>query len=1155
MAYRFCLGASGAGKSTYLHRFLLEGAAESMRDLDSARPGFFLIVPEQYSMQTQLDLVRESANKGIMNVDVLSFGRLSHRVFAEAGEDRRAVLNDVGKGLVLRRIAGRCEKDLQILGGSIHRHGMISEVKSVVSEFMQYGIGVEQVEAMRTEAQRAGKGALAARLHDIGLLMEAFIKEEEKQFITSEQRLGLLSETIPHSAFLKDSVIVLDGFTGFTPVQLKVLAALIRTARDVVISLDFGTDGGPSPSWVEDRGNAGREQALFYLTRKTIRDLHAIAVKEGLQRGKDLYIGAGGAPADSYAAGAPAVRYAGNAPLAHLEKHLFRYPLVPYNGSGKESVSIRAAADPAGEVRQICIAIRRLVTEKGYRYKDIAVVTGDLQTYGELLERQGSRFGIPVYLDRTSTIGLNPLTEAIRSALDIPSSGYSYEAFFRYLRSGMSEITQEEADVLENFCIEHGIRGKKKWLMPFDDVCEPLRKRLLEELAPLLGTEEALGKRAAVKTAAERTAALYRFMAGCRMEEKTKKLADAFREEGDAVREKQYSQLYRAVIELLEQIWLLLSDEKISAEDYRDILDAGLNEIRLGTLPAQADRLLVGDIERTRLPEVKVLFFAGVCDGSIPRSVSSGGLLSDLDREFLAGAGVELSPAPREQMYLQRLYLYINMTKPTDRLILSYADKSADGKSLRPSYLIHMVSGMFPGLEVEYPDLRPVSEQLTGSRDAQAWLAGQLRELADGYYKAGSKEEEQVRTVYGFLMRRGEDTAALRRLKNAAFLRYDPARIGPETAQGLYGRSIAGSISRMEMAAQCRLRHFLRYGLRLAERKTFDFEAVDAGTILHKSVEIFGNRLAERGTSWRGFSPEEGRALAEEVLRETAVAYHDLILYDTARSAYRLRRLQRILERTVETLQYQLRKGSFEPAGEEISFGGQGGLVFPLSGGRRLQLIGRIDRMDLARKDDTLYVKILDYKSGMHQLEPERIEIGLQLQLILYMNAALKVLRTQNPELKVVPAAMLYYRMTDPVQRDVISADRMIEGMRTGEAEEDIEKKIRRALRPTGLVSSDREALDLLDGGLTGTSDVIPAGFTRSGDFTAASRIYTSGEFQDMSEKVRGVLCLLAEEILAGSAEANPVRDSKEGTACGYCPYKDVCGFDVRIPGYGFRDI
>ena len=1134
MSYRFCFGASGSGKSRLLHNMILDQAQDALGGQGNPDSNYVIIVPDQYSMQTQKEIVSESPQKGILNIDVLSFGRLTHKIFEETGVSHRAVLDDMGKTLLLRRVAGKCEPELKILRKSIHYPGMISEVKSVISEFMQYGIGAAEMELMQQYAGSRGQGALNARLRDLQVLYAAFMEAKRDRFITNEEMLDLLAEAIPSSEWVKRSTFVLDGFTGFTPVQYRVITALIRYSREVIISLSFGKDDGPSIEKVCMSKDPGREDALFYLTRKTVCDLGKLALAEGLERGKDLYV----SDPDEVPA-----RFRSNPVLAHLEHNIFRYPASPYEKETGGKIRIFETDTPEEEVRQICIEIKKLVLTKGYQYRDISVVCGDLDSCGSAFEKHAPRYDIPVYVDKTSSAGLNPLTEAIRSVLGIRAEGYSYNSVFRYLRSGMSGLTREETDLLENYCLEHGIKGRKKWGLPFDAQTEPLRVRFLAEIEPVSG--KITDDRIPPRTAAGRTRQLYDFMVSLSMEEKMEEWSGRFNEEGDFVRGKQFSQLYRSVIDLLEQIHDLLGDEVISNKDYLELLEAGFEEIRLGTLPQETDRLLVGDIERTRVSQCRILFFTGVNDGNIPRGTSRGGLLSDLDREFLRSSGAELSPTPRQQMYMQRLYLYMNMTKPTDALYLSFARTTPEGGSLHPSYLIPMIRKMFPEAVVEHPQLRPAAEQLTGKTDSTVWLSGALRDYAQGRIPEKSQEADALKTTYGLLMRTGgaEDKRALDNLKEAAFKKYDPVMISPETAKALYGSSIMGGITRMETAAKCSLRHFLQYGLGLKERKEFAVESLDTGSILHISLDAFSRKLIKKGLTWNSFSKEEGEELTAEALNETAAAYHDLLMYSTKRSESWLSRMQTILARSADTLQYQLQRGDFVPEGYEFGFGpgGEADLItFPLSGGRSLKLTGRIDRLDLCREDGSVFVKILDYKSGSLDLDEDLMKRGIQLQLLMYMNAAMDYLSALNPGTEIVPSAMLYYRIIDPV----------IDGNKN---DGDSLQAIRESLRPTGMVNSDPVSYRHLDRHVSGKSDVIPLKLKKDGDPGAGSSVYSTEGFKELTREVTDVVCRLAEDILDGKAEASPAAWKDNKTACDYCPYRSVCGFDLSIEGYKYR--
>ena len=1274
MSYRFCLGASGAGKSMYLYKKTVLAAEKALRQPAFDR-NFLIIVPDQFTMQTQKDLVlaageyagREqslhtaaapSANEeslhaaaqhavprgGIMNIDVLSFSRLSHRIFEEIGADPGGVLDDMGKSLILRRLAAGCMKDLKVLDQKVRRPGMIAEVKSVISEFMQYGISADDVGELASHAAAHGQGALAAKLSDLQVLYRAFLDEHTNRFLTSEETLDLLAEAVPKSRLIPHCTVIFDGFTGFTPVQYRAILALMQCAQEVIFTLDYAPDGGV-PIGDVMAGALFEEQDLFYLTRQTVSQICRMGERCGAERGEDIYIeggaafalhGAGGISARTVCAGGSAVppRFAGNPALAHLERSLFRNPVQVYADakpggavSPQLPIHLILASNPGEEVRQMFIRIRRLIAQKGYHYRDIAIVAGDLIAYEDEIRVYAERYDVPVYIDTRRAVTQNPLTETIRSALEIGGGDYSYETVFRFLRGGLSGLSPDAVDRLENYCLKRGIASRTRWETAFDPEYEPMRQAFLAAIRPLQAPRRgkaggngpavsAAGTPGRRQNAQERTRALYEFLLGIHAGEQMQAMARRLREQGRDAQAMEYEQIYGAVIHLLDELYDLSGEEPVSAGDYLDLVTTGLQEIRIGTLPQQVDRIPVGDMERTRLSEVKVLFVLGVNDGSIPKGASGGGLLSDLDREFLKEsgalnhAGASLAPTPREQMYIQRLYLYMNLTKPLQELYISYAATASDGKSLRPSYLIGLLQQMYPHLEPELPELAPVSEQMVAPKDAASFLAGALRDYADGLFLKNPARRDEVLTIYGFCAHKEMDDAPalfrangdsrVMRLRDAAFSRYHPVPLSKDTARKIYGRSICGSVTRLETAANCYLRQFLQYGLRLKERELYTFKANDSGSILHDSIQRFGLLLQKEGIAWTEFTKEQGRSLMAIALRDAAGTYNDQILYATARGTYQAERLQRILNRTADTLQYQLRQGDFVPCALEQDFGGGGELSFALRGGGRLTLQGRIDRVDLARDAGNLYVKIVDYKSGKKDLDPVQMKAGLQLQLMLYMMAEVERLGGEYPGTEIVPAGMLYYRFDDPMilgddAEEILSqslapgesapadarhgefekTDSPVRSSSAATASDDDgadavrqdpamaleEAVVRRQLRPRGLVGREDDILHHFDHGLdgegskSGVLSIQRLAGKRDLNKNSLKKTYSAEEYQELSRALRETVCRLAEDILDGRTDAAPVRTDEKHTACTWCAYKDSCGFDPRIPGYKYRDL
>ena len=1132
MSFQFYFGASGSGKSKQLHDDIIQ---ESQKN---PKTDYLLIVPDQFTMQTQMDLVTEHPHRIIMNIDVLSFGRLTHRILEEVGYEDVPILDDTGKSLVLRKAAQQCQGQLKVMGSHIHKIGYIHEVKSAISEFMQYGIGIQEMEKL-TEYARS-RGALYYKLQDLGVLYQAFLDYIHEKFITTEETLDRLKEALPKSEIIRNSVIAFDGFTGFTPIQNRVIQELIRLSRKVILTVT-----------IDDRENPYQmdgEHKLFHLSKKTVSDLRRLAGQVNAAEERPVWC------VNRTEDRLP--RFVQNSELSHLERNLFRYPAEVYEGEVR-SLSLYEASTPKEEIRQACIAIRKLLSnekdegraERDLHYRDIAVVTGDMEAYGSLAEEEFAKFGIPIYLDHTRGILRNPFTEYIRSALKIVLQDFSYESVFHYLRTGLTGFSAEDVDRLENYVRRFGIRGRKRWKDIFIykeenkegeeaalqqlEKYNIMREQLLEQLAPLLMPAQ---------TAGERVRTLYDFLVKNELQQKLAHYERQFKEKGDLARAKEYGQIYALVIDLLDQIYGLLAEEEMEPKEFADILDSGLTEISVGTIPQNVDRVLVGDIERTRLKQVKILFFLGVNDGNIPKGSGKGGIISDIDREFLRESELELAPSPRQQMYIQRLYLYLNMTKPSQKLYLSYAKVGNDGKSLRPAYLVDLVRKLYPALALKVPENDPVEEQIVCGTDGMSRMADMLREYA--YGRVTEESRRQTCTFYHSYHSRTKYQDTTDRLIETAFYRYRDTPLSKMVTRALYGTLLQNSVSRLERYAACAYGHFLQYGLALRERDEYSFENVDMGNVFHGVLELFAQKLEEYGYTWFDFPKEAAEKMVSEAVEAYAASYGETILYSSARNQHLLRRMARILKRTVLTLQIQLKKGAFVPEKFEMSFSmieDLDSLNIALNEQERMRLRGRIDRVDTCESEDKVYVKVIDYKSGSHRFDLAALYYGLQLQLVVYMNAAMEMEQRKHPDKKVVPAAMLYYHIDDPMVED---GDNM--------TPEQINAKLLQELKMTGIVSENDEAVRLLDGEFTDKSEILPLERKKDGSFSAHSSVIKEDDMKVVSNYVNRKIRELGSGILEGTIDVNPYEQNGN-QACTYCAYKSVCGFDSRIEGYEMR--
>ncbi|MBE5862431.1 MAG: helicase-exonuclease AddAB subunit AddB [Lachnospiraceae bacterium] len=1138
MGLRFYFGALDGELSRRAYQDIIA------RSVEHPETNYLVIVPDQFTMQTQKELAAMHPRGGILNIDVLSFGRLGHRVLEEVDCREIPVLDDTGKSLVLQKVQAGIKEELPVLGGFLHKQGYVHEVKSAISEFMQYGLSPKDVGDLIEFSKE--KSALAGKLRDLQTIYESFLDYLGDHFVTAEETLDLLRRHLRSSKLVKDSVILLDGYTGFTPIQYRLIQELVAVGQEVIITLVCGEQADPYL--------LSGEQSLFYLTQKTVADLERILKDDGVTRDRttDVFLRKEKADGATRAAGdVNEESCSGNAELDFLARHIFRYDAQSHAGEHTGEIRIFETTNPSAEVHQVALEMQRLIRERKLAYRDFVMITGDLEAYAPFVESEFERLGIPCFVDRTRNITLNPLTEFLLSALNLSLKNYSYEAVFHYLRSGLTGIPVSEIDRLENYVIELGIRGKKAYFERFARKTKAMRNKPEDEapLEALNRTREIFASQVGILSGKAKDKAcnyvdrLYDFLVQAHAEQELLRRAKLFEEAGDLSRAKEYSQIYRLVMELLNQIYQLLGEEEVSLQEFTDIVSAGLGEIQVGTIPQVVDRVLVGDMERTRFKPVKVLFFLGVNDGNIPRNTSKGGIISDVEREFLKDSQHALAPTPRQQSFIQRFYLYLNLTKPKEALYLTYSRQGSDGKALRPAYLLDQIKRMFPRLQTEIPQSLPLLEQIQTPEEGRALLAASLREFAGGILP--KEQEREFYTLYSAYD--GEQAKKTReQYLEAAFLRYQEKHLLQGIAKLVYGQVLKNSVSRLETYAACAYRQFLQYGLSLREREEFGLEATDLGTVYHNVLEQFSKGLEGEKLTWFTFDEEYARKAVAKAMEEQATLYGGSVLKANYRNEYQGKRMERILLRTVMTLQKQLKKGAFTPQEYEISFRQM--VELTKEAGEQaekemMQLEGRIDRLDVCEQDGNVYVKIMDYKSGERKFDLVACYHGLQMQLVVYVNAALEREKKQHPDKTIVPAALLYYHIEDPVVEEAQEL-----------SEEELDVELEKALRAKGIVNENAEIVKLLDGEFLDKSTAIPVERNKNGSYSANSKVMSKESMEKLSNYVNYKLREIGQEILDGNIALNPYERGDE-TACDYCPYAKVCGFDAGIPGCRTRVI
>ncbi|MBQ6575570.1 MAG: exodeoxyribonuclease V subunit gamma, partial [Lachnospiraceae bacterium] len=1092
-----------------------------------------VVVPEQYSLATQTELVSLSEDHGILNIDVLSFSRLAHRINDEVGsfETDITMLDDAGKNLIIRMLSGSLKDELAVFKNDLDKPGYIDSIKSVISEFMQYGISVEKAFDMAGSAGKNGQGRLSEKLYDIARLYGAFKEYIKDRYTTVEETLERVSRLVPKSETIRNSVIVFDNFTGFTPVQNKLIGVLMEYANSVHVALLL-----EDCIQENEQKRQIQEHELFYLSKHTMDQLGRMADE------RHVVID------DPYKADNTALGNAcnSNSPTAYINR------TDPF-GLNNTSVHIFKGRDPREEMQMVIDRISDLVRNSAYRYRDVAVLAGDIECYRHLVEREFSSAGIPFFIDSTQAVLLNPFIEYIRSFLSVFSENYSLSAVFSFLKSGLSGFDNEEVWKLENYCLAANIKGYAKWHERFylhtrasgDEellLLNDIRERFILKCSiftDALSSDKKInaGTKFPVRRLVE---ALYTVIVSDNIEERLKEAAKSFEEKGMRENAARYDSIYVMIMNILEELCDLISDEQTDIRGFLSLLDAGLDQIRIGCVPMGWDYVQVGDLTRTRLSDVKALFIIGANDGSIPKPPTKNAILNDSEREYLTGADDDLvlAPTAREDIYTQQLYVYMAVNRPTEHLFVSYASVSSSGTSLLPSYLIR---------KLQNADKKLIVEKMSDERISYAGPSDAFRDLCDllGSALCGTlpeKNYKKLRSLIKYFAKEEQYMPRLRRvIENAALSAKGSENdsIGAALAHVLYGKKIASSITRLENYAKCAYRYFLQYGLKLHEQEIFSLEAKDIGNIFHDSMKEYSCLMAENHMEWGDVTEKDRDLLMDEAVSRVITQYRQEKLSSSARYSYMEDRIRRIMKKSAEIINLQVKKGDFSPEYFEIDFDtleSLDAISVKLSDDEIMRLRGRIDRVDTCHTDDGIYVRVIDYKSSERGMDLAAVYEGRQLQLLVYLNAAVEMerakIRAEGGKEHVIPAGVFYYHIDDPT----IAAKSEL-------TDEDIKTLIMKEQSLKGLVNSDMEVLRLMDNEIESQPTVLPVMITSKGVPRSNNTMVSPDDLNVLSGYVNTVICRMGLDISQGDiAIPKPDNDTRfTGPDCSFCPYTSVC--------------
>lgn len=1131
MSLRLILGRAGSGKSTQIYREISALVAQT-----PSGPPLWLLVPEQATSQAERNLASGGAVSGLMRARVVSFQRLAHQLLQEVAGAALVQIGELGRHMIIRRVIEQHKPELHTFYRAANQPGFTHKLAQLVSELKSCQVTPADLAGLLLEQADKLTPTLKDKLHDLALLCQHLDEQYGETYLDASDCLSRLADNLPQSPSLVGRPIWLDGFNGFTAQEYTVIEQMLQVCPQVSISLTLPPDLYQRQLHDDD---------AFYAPWSTAKEL--------LRRATDL-----GVTIDPVAIpAANSLRACGNAALAYLEANYFDRLQAPFPDQ-PAGLQIVAASNRRAEVEAAAGEIIRLCREEGYRYRDISITLRDFANYDYLLSTVLTDFAIPHFLDKKRSVAQHPALELVRSALELVLNNFLYEPVFRCLKTDLFPTSRDEVDILENYVLATGIRGSNRWLdqndwLPQSDGSKvganlsQLRTQLNDArrlVAQPLGTlAESLKAASNVRGYAT---ALYQFVADLKVDATLFDWAETAAERGELEAASLHVQVWSALVELLDELVAGLDQEALPLPEFARILDSGLEAIELGLIPPELDQVVITSLGRSRNPEVKAALVLGVSEGVLPARVVQDGLLTDYERQVLSSCHLELGASPERRLFDEQYLVYSALTRPSQRLWLSYPLADEEGASLLPSSVIKRVRALFPQLPVVEHPLTPegladtaVLPYLAHPLPALRQLAAELREAVLNRPVAPIWWD-----VYSYLLLTAKERPALLRLLGSRERQNSESNLSPLTMRRLYGKTLRATVSRIERYNACPFAFFTTYGLRLEERAIHRLAAPDLGTFFHNAMDRFVLELQERHLDWGQLTDQQYGDLTQTIVNDLGPELQNQILDSSSRFRHIAKKLQRTVERSARILGEHASRGKFQPVAVELSFGPGGtipGLTFTLSDGTLIELAGRIDRLDVATSDEgQSYLRVIDYKSGSSKLTPLEVYYGLKLQLLTYLHVAKQCAADLLPK-DTMEAGALYFRIHDPLHTAQGPLPLAV-----------AETQWLEAYRMQGLLLDDPTAISLMDTEGKGRSLLVPVSLTADGSVRRSDNIWSQAELDNMRQHLEAKFMAAGEEIMQGNISITPFRLDKE-TACRFCSYAAVCQFDPQLPENGYR--
>lgn len=1139
-----------------------------------------LLVPDQFSLQAERDAFFYLDKTGLMDLAVVDFSALGHKILKEAGGPVPPLIDKYGRHMLLTRILEESDDALKIYKGVRGKNSFVERVNMLISEMKRSEVSVDMLREVSESLEDSS--FLKYKLKDIVTLFSLYEEAIAGKYLDSEDYITFYGDKMLNSSLVAASDVWVYGFDTFTPKNMLVLERILKTARSLNIVMTWEDAaktppersakvdaGDPSQSgdaaWPGDAGflAADDREDLFSLTGFVIRNL--VEMAEDLNEEVTCQAITGSVRDNLWSKTLREISVSPEAPLQEKDPRI----------TAVCTSNIYAEADRAAAY------ILQLVREHGYRFGDIVVVCNDTGLRSGVIRRTFVRWGIPVFIDQKRKVIQHPVVGFLLSLLEIIGNGYRDSAVMQLIKSGFLGLAEEEQDALENYVQQFKIRGTL-WKKPFSRMgdnytAEDLNRfnELREQVVSVIETaRDRIGK---YNTAGEKIRGLYGFLADdFMMEDRIEAMAKAQQEAGFLDGAAETGQSWNVICRIFDQIVETVGEERLSGRALRQIVEAGLAEMEIGIVPVNPDSVLVGTMQRTRVGRVKALLVLGANEGLLPLQKTDEGLLSEREKAVLEEMDLEFSRTEDMVKQEERLAIYRTLSQPEERLYVSCSRIDETGGELRPSAVFRELENFLQSRaesddSVVLGDLEDgeVTEIAVSPKGAISYLTDAFRE----YLEDGKLDEDWL---YAGLWYGSHEPEEMERIRRGMEFDNEQNALGGQMADALYRgdrRAIEASASRLEKYSGCPFAHFISYGLRPEDLRVFEMGPREIGDIYHECIMKLSQRLTagedsfqgldavpvaitDPDSRWMKITQEECREEIRRILQEETGTYREGLLSSGRNESYRTERIVDICSRVAWAMIGQVRRGRIREMYFEQPFA-RGAQLPPIrvtAGEHEVLIKGKIDRMDVLEMPEhedgmETAVRIVDYKTGGDSVDVEHFRSGYKLQLMLYLKAA-----TQKQEVK--PAGVFLFKIRE------IDADADMKNIYPGR--EAMEERMEDAYKLEGIVLDDMDMIDAMDTEIGGASKVLPIKYVKkNGTYSGSSGgyLFSREEFEELSAQVDRQVDRICREICDGKIDIRPKKEKKkdmEGnykTSCKYCSYKSICMFDTAFPGCRYERV